>query len=57
LEPWPDKAITDKRRSSVYDMYPDSWGPANHQPENPHSHEALQASLDRDHGGQRPDDN
>jgi hypothetical protein len=46
------------RSSSVYDMYPDTWGPANHQPENPHSHEALQASLDlRDNGGQRPDDN
>jgi hypothetical protein len=42
----------------VYDMYPDNWGPANHQPENPYSHEALQASLDlRDNGGQRPDDN
>jgi len=42
----------------VYDMYPDSWGPANHQPDNPHSHEALQASLDlRDNGGERPDDN
>lgn len=45
----------------MYDMYPD-WGPAQHHPENPHSHEnvaaALQASLDlRDNGGQRPDDN
>jgi hypothetical protein len=41
----------------MYDMYPD-WGPANHQPENPHSHEAVQASLDlRDNGGERPDDN
>ena len=45
----------------MYDMYPD-WGPASHNPENPHSHEnataALQASLDlRDNGGQRPDDN
>ena len=27
----------------MYDMYPD-WGPANHQPENPRSHEAVQAS-------------
>ena len=42
----------------MYDMYPDTWGPANHQPENPHSAEALQASLDlRDNGGRRPDDN
>jgi hypothetical protein len=50
--------IIQTRSSSVYDMYPDSWGPANHQPENPHSQEALQASLDlRDNGGERPDDN
>jgi hypothetical protein len=42
----------------VYDLYPDSRGPANPQSENPHSAEALQASLDlRDHGGERPDDN
>jgi hypothetical protein len=41
----------------MYDMYPD-WGPASHQPENPHSHEAVQASLDlRDNGAERPDDN
>ena len=45
----------------MYDMYPD-WGPAQHHPENPHSHEntiaAVQASLDlRDNGGERPDDN
>ena len=37
----------------MYDMYPD-WGPANHRPDNQHSQEALQASLDlRDNGGQR----
>jgi hypothetical protein len=42
----------------VYDMYPDDWGPANHQPENPHSQQAIQASLDlRDNGGRVPDDN
>jgi hypothetical protein len=42
----------------VYDMYPDDWGPASHQPENPRSQEALQGSLDlRDNGGHRPDDN
>jgi hypothetical protein len=42
----------------VYDMYPEDWGPATQQPDNPRSHEAIQASLDlRDHGGQRPDDN
>jgi hypothetical protein len=47
-----------KRSSSVYDMYPDDWGPANHQPENPHNQQAIQASLDlRDNGGRRPDDN
>ena len=49
----------------MYDMYPD-WGPsknrtrseAAYQPEDPHTHEAIQASLDlRDNGGQRPDDN
>lgn len=45
----------------MYDMYPD-WGPASHSPENPRSHEninaAVQASLDlRDNGGQLPDDN
>ena len=46
------------RSSSVYDMYPDDWGPANHQPENPHSQQAIQASLDlRDNGGRAPDDN
>lgn len=42
----------------MYDMYPDDWGPANHQPENPHSQQAIQASLDlRDNGGRAPDDN
>jgi hypothetical protein len=46
-----------KERAPMYDMYPD-WGPASHQPENPHSHEAVQASLDlRDNGAERPDDN
>jgi hypothetical protein len=49
----------------VYDMYPD-WGPAKnrtpyeagHEPDNPGSREAIQASLDlRDNGGRRPDDN
>ena len=46
----------------MYNMYPDSWGPASHDPENPRSVEntnaAVQAALDlRDHGGQVPDDN
>lgn len=41
----------------MYDMYPE-WGPAMHNPENPRSHEAVQAALDqRDDGGARPDDN
>lgn len=41
----------------MYDMYPE-WGPASHDPENPHSHEAVQRSLDlRDTRGDRPDDN
>ncbi|GAB3070198.1 hypothetical protein [Nocardioides zeae] len=41
----------------MYDMYPE-WGPASHDPQNPHSREALQASLDlRDTRGDRPDDN
>jgi hypothetical protein len=52
------KSTRKTRSSSVYDMYPDDWGPANHQPDNPHSQQALQASLDlRDNGGRRPDDN
>jgi hypothetical protein len=52
----PSKTDQDKEET-VYDMYPD-WGPASHQPENPLSQEAIQASLDlRDNGGQRPDDN
>lgn len=43
---------------SFYDMYPAEWGPANHDPENPMSREAVQASLDsRDNGGLRPEDN
>lgn len=41
----------------MYEMYPD-WGPASHDPDNPNSSEALQASLDlRDNGGLRPEDN
>ncbi len=41
----------------MYEMYPD-WGPSSHDPDNPHSHEAVQTSLDlRDNGGMRPDDN
>ena len=48
-------------KNPMYDMYPE-WGPAQHNPDNPRSHEnisqAVQASLDlRDNGGQRPDDN
>jgi len=46
----------------MYDLYPDSWCPAAHDPENPHSAEntasAVQTALDlRDNGGQWPDDN
>ena len=46
----------------MYDMYPDSWGPAAHDPDNARSAEstavAVQAALDlRDGHGQRPDDN
>ena len=46
----------------MYDFYPDAWGPAAHDPENPRSAEntatALQTALDlRDNGGLRPDDN
>ena len=41
----------------MYDMYPD-WGPAQHNPENPRSNEAVQAALDlRDNGGLQPEDN
>jgi len=50
-----------KESSPMYDSYPE-WGPAQHHPDNPRSHEniaaAVQASLDlRDGAGQRPDDN
>lgn len=46
----------------MYDMYPDSWGPSAHDPENARSAEntlvAVQTALDlRDGGGERPDDN
>ena len=46
----------------MYDLYPDSWGPAAHDPENSRSAEntamALQTALDlRDNGALRPDDN
>ncbi|HQR27086.1 MAG TPA: hypothetical protein PLP61_08620 [Nocardioides sp.] len=41
----------------MYDMYPE-WGPASHDPDNPRSHEAVQAALDlRDGGGLWPEDN
>lgn len=41
----------------MHDAYPE-WGPARHDPQNPHSREALQAALDlRDTRGERPDDN
>ncbi|WP_203337872.1 hypothetical protein [Nocardioides limicola] len=41
---------------SMFD--PTEWGPANHNPENPHSVEATQAAIDqRDNDGLRPDDN
>ena len=41
----------------MYDMYPD-WGPANHNPENPFSFEAVQQALDlRDDVSTPPDDN
>ena len=34
------------------------WGPASHNPENPHSFEATQVALDiRAEHGERPDDN
>jgi hypothetical protein len=42
----------------MYDMYPDDWGPASHDPDNPHSVEAVQEALDlRDKGGHPPEDN
>ena len=42
---------------AMYDFYPESWGPASHDPENPSSHEAVQAALERADDSQRPDDN
>lgn len=43
---------------AFYDMYPAEWGPSSHDPDNPRSFEAVQASLDsRDNGGFLPDDN
>ncbi len=51
------RAETRQGEAPMYDMYPD-WGPASHQPDNPRSHEAVQATLDlRDNDGERPDDN
>ena len=46
----------------MYDMYPDTWGPAAHDPANLRSREALQAALDRrfdprDEAGAWPEDN
>ncbi|MEI2712555.1 MAG: hypothetical protein V9G04_04465 [Nocardioides sp.] len=42
----------------MYDMYPDAWGPAAHNPDNPYSYESVQARLDaRDASAPRPDDN
>jgi hypothetical protein len=46
----------------MYNLYPDAWGPAAHDPDNPRSAEnvavAVQTALDlRDNGAQRPDDN
>lgn len=41
----------------MYDLYPD-WGPTSHDPDNPRSREAVQATLDRRaYDGPRPDDN
>lgn len=41
----------------MYEMYPE-WGPQAHDPENPHSQEAVKHALDlRDDGAERPDDN
>ncbi len=41
----------------MYDMYPE-WGPQAHDPENPHSHEAVQHALELQAAGtERPDDN
>ena len=41
----------------MYDMYPD-WGPAQHDPDNPCSRDAVRIALDqRDNGGPLPDDN
>ena len=42
----------------MYEMHLTEWGPARHNPEHPHSTQALQAFLDlRDAESQRPDDN
>jgi hypothetical protein len=59
------------KEEAMYAMYPETpeyiergreWGPASHNPDNPHSVEntiaAVQQALDlRDNGGQLPDDN
>ncbi|MFT4082258.1 MAG: hypothetical protein QM638_06705 [Nocardioides sp.] len=41
----------------MHESYPE-WGPASHDPENPHSYEAISRTLEaRDGVGERPDDN
>lgn len=40
----------------MYDFYPESWGPAKNDPENPSNHDAVQAAMDTS-DSQRPDDN
>lgn len=46
-----------KKEAVMYASNPE-WGPASHNPENPHSYEATQVALDiRAEHGERPDDN
>lgn len=42
----------------MYELNPADWGPGRHNPQNPHSHHAVQLAVDlRDASDQRPDDN
>ncbi len=48
--------------TTLYSSSRPEWGPASHNPENPHSHEATHEAVaealdQRDGDGERPDDN
>ncbi len=45
----------EKSVTTMYEMYPEDWGPARHRDE---AAEAIQTAIDlRDNGGEPPEDN